>query len=362
MKNTTILFLMLTSVISIAQDVRIKGQTQIPLSIETAETLGLVNYQYSNTQLAGSTFFNNFGFTHNSIANYRFNTNNTTRFGIDANGRTFVGADNGTYRFNVRADDELVASFTRTTADTDNALFLFHGSNFLNSSSTLFSFTGLKSFAVRASNNMFFGTALNTQMYLRSSDGNVGIGNISPTEKLDVSGEIRSRDLGYTTTATTELRSVYADRDGVLKLLPTETTTKYVSVSYLSAANDPDISFNIAGYAFFANSANTMWLPLNLPDNATITNGTLRILNNTIQQFYFYITRRNVETLFAENIAEASITNMQSSYVNLNFTITDATKTKVDNSNYVYYITATSANWQGSNQRFANAKIGYTFK
>lgn len=344
-----------------SQDIRVKGQSQIPLSVETSETIGAVNYQYSNTQFAGSTFFSNYGLGLSSANNFQILTNNTPRFGIDADGRTFVGTSSGTYRFSVRADEELVASFARNGLASDNALFLFHGSNFLNSSSSLFSFTGLKGFAVRASNNMFFGTAQNTQMYLRSSDGFVGIGNTNPTENLDVTGSIKSRNLAYNTTVTDELRPVYANKDGVLKPLPDENTTKYVSVSNLSLQQNPNI-INSNGYSYFASGFSTMYLPLQLPDNATLTNGTLRILNNTTQQFYFYITRRHVETLFAENIAEALTTNMILSYVNLNFTFYSPLYNKVDNSTYTYYISATSANWQGANQRFSNAKIGYTFK
>lgn len=360
MKNTLLFFLMLSCVISFAQDIRIKGLSQIPLSIETTETLGAINYQTNSTDLAGSLLFSSSGITQNSVANFRFSTNGTVRFGIDANGRTFVGANNGTYRFNVRAEDELIASFARTTASTDDGTLLFHGTNFLTTNSNRMRFHGAKVFTVNASESIKLGTTASDQFHLRSSDGFIGIGNTSPTTRLDISGSLRSRDLGFTTSEPTELRPVFVDKDGVIKINDSENTNKYVSYNYQSAAYKPTL-LTTTEYAYFSEFTNFLEIPINLPDNVVINEVIVRAYNNSTQPLTFSLYRRNLQTYTRNTVGSGDISTASGAYVNVPLTI-NSSFDSVDNSQFTYSLYVYSFNWQGQNQRFANAKIGYTFK
>ncbi|VDH04706.1 hypothetical protein [Bergeyella zoohelcum] len=73
-------------------------------------------------------------------------------------------------------------------------------------------------FKANPEKRMFFGNSSN-QGYV-FANGNVGIGTFTPSEKLDVAGNIKSSSL-----ASTGNRHVYADANGVLKIGTTDVTT-----------------------------------------------------------------------------------------------------------------------------------------
>jgi hypothetical protein len=113
----------------------------------------------------------------------------------------------------------ILASGGGTNGDTDLDLFVSSGSS-TSITSSLMTLKGA-SLLVGVGNTSpthkldISGTLRNTtSSYFATASGSVGIGNVAPTEKLHVTGRIRATTIDSTATA---MNMLYADADGVIK-------------------------------------------------------------------------------------------------------------------------------------------------
>ena len=183
----------------------------------------------------------------------------------------------------------------------------------------------------------------------------------SARANLDVNNTIRSAELDFTETASTERRPVFADKDGILRI--ESTSNHYASYNFTSVhpQNSTDSYTKGSGYAWFnTNDAQkTFYLPVNLPDGVKITNVRMYLKDNSNSNLSLTFYRN-------EHLSNNFITlaSAQSNTNNNNlFSINSSLSETVDNQNNSYYVNVTSVgNWTSNTLQFHSLVITYQYQ
>jgi len=171
-------------------------------------------------------------------------------------------------------------------------------------------------------------------------------------------GTIRSKELDFEQVADNERRPVFADKDGILRV--SATSDYYLSYNFSSVqAQDWDDQLRKgSGYAWFntTTSPKTMYLPLNLPDEAVITNVRMYVWDNSASHISFVLNKNshttNVFTAVASAKSNFNVASIGSISASINETI--------DNQTHSYYLNISSdGNWTGDTLKFHSLVITY---
>ncbi|MFC3809694.1 hypothetical protein [Lacihabitans lacunae] len=216
---------------------------------------------------------------------------------------------------------------------------------------------------VNGKKGLLFFTNNNHRMSLLA-DG-VLIGNAgSAKASLDVdegNGTLRSKELDFAETISTERRPVYADKDGILRV--ENSSNHYMSYNFTSvqAQNYDDQIIRGSGFAWFntTTSPKTLYLPVNLPDGVKVTNVRMYLLDNSASNLSFTFNKNTHVTNTFTSIATAqSSTNTVSI-----FSINNNANETIDNANNSYYVNiSSSGNWTGNTLQFHSLVITYQYQ
>lgn len=194
------------------------------------------------------------------------------------------------------------------------------------------------------------------------SNGNVIIGNsTTSTNKLDVSGTIRSSELDFTENTTTERRPVFVDKDGVLRVENVSNHYASYNFSSVQAQNSADDYTKGSGYAWFntTNAQKTFYLPVNLPDGVKISNVRMFIYDNSTSNLSFTF---NKNSHLGNNFTTIATATSSTQNTNL-FSINDNATEIIDNQNNSYYVNiSSSGNWTGNTLQFHSLVITYQYQ
>ena len=178
---------------------------------------------------------------------------------------------------------------------------------------------------------------------------------------LDVNGSIRTKELDFAETISTERRPVYADKDGILRV--ENSSNHYMSYNFTSvqAQNYDDQIIRGSGFAWFntTTSPKTLYLPVNLPDGVKVTNVRMYLLDNSASNLSFTFSKNTHVTNTFTTIATAqSSTNT----VGI-FSINNNANETIDNANNSYYVNiSSSGNWTGNTLQFHSLVITYQYQ
>jgi hypothetical protein len=180
-------------------------------------------------------------------------------------------------------------------------------------------------------------------------------------EGLSVDGNLKSSNLGFTTTNNAQLKPVFADKDG--KLIVDNATTHYGSYNFTAVqAQDWDDQLRKgSGFAWFntTNAPKTMYLPVNLPDGVKITGVQMSYIDDSASSIGFTFNanshNNNTFTTICSGNSILADDTMRSSFT--------AANTIVDNNVNSYYVNISSTgNWTGNTLRFHSLVIFYQYQ
>ncbi|MDZ7896906.1 MAG: hypothetical protein U5N85_02600 [Arcicella sp.] len=178
---------------------------------------------------------------------------------------------------------------------------------------------------------------------------------------LETKGFLKSGDLGFTTTNNAQLKPVFADKDGKLKV--DNVTEQYLSYNFTAVqAQDWDDQLRKgSGFAWFntTNAGATMYLPVNLPDGVKITSVTMRYIDNSASSIGFVLNANNHNTNTFTNLCSGS-SILADGTIRNSFAAANAI---VDNSVNSYYVNISSGgNWTGNTLQFHSLVITYQYQ
>ncbi len=191
-----------------------------------------------------------------------------------------------------------------------------------------------------------------------SNTGNVGIGNTSPSEKLDVNGKTRTTNLQMTNGAGTG-KVLASDANGnaswsqvihkdVLGITPLE---------FKSIDNNQKSSTFIT-YFPAAVTGGSLNAAVHLPNGATITQMVVYFVdNNYVKDYILGFGRLPQGVPFSETLI--SVTTSGGNTAVQSYTLNPTTPIVIDNTNYFYYF-GMSGDFSG-NDGIAGVKITYSY-
>lgn len=175
-------------------------------------------------------------------------------------------------------------------------------------------------------------------------------------------GTIRSSSLEFTSQNTpSELRPVFADKYGVLRV--ESPSNRYASYNF-SAVQAQDYDDQLrkgSGFAWFntTNIGATMYLPVNLPDGVKVTNVRLFLFDNSASNLSFTFNKNS----HLSNTFTAIATAQSSTNTANVFSINDNANEIIDNQNNSYYVNISSVgNWTGNTLQFHSLVITYQYQ
>ena len=175
-------------------------------------------------------------------------------------------------------------------------------------------------------------------------------------------GSFVSKNLGYTTTNTAQIKPVFADKDGKL-VVDNIATNHYQSYNFTAVqAQDYDDQLRKgSGFAWFntTNAPKTMYLPVNLPDGVKVTNVRMFVNDNSASNISFAFNKNshlsNAFTTVASGQSSVSVASI--------FSINDNANEVIDNFNNSYYVNISSVgNWTSNTLQFHSLVISYQYQ
>jgi hypothetical protein len=178
---------------------------------------------------------------------------------------------------------------------------------------------------------------------------------------VSVTGKLKSSDLSFTTTNNAQLRPVFANKDGVLKVDNSATLYQSYNFTAVQTQNWDDQLQKGSGFAWFntTNAPKTMYLPVNLPDGVEITLVSMTYVDNSASSIDFIMyANNNNNNAFTTISSGTSI--LASSGIRTSATVANAI---VDNNVNSYYVNITSVgNWTGGTLQFHSLVISYRYR
>lgn len=178
---------------------------------------------------------------------------------------------------------------------------------------------------------------------------------------LITDGFLKSGDLSFTTTNNAQLRPVFANKDGVLKVDNSATLYQSYNFTAVQTQNWDDQLQKGSGFAWFntTNASKTMYLPVNLPDGVEITLVSMTYVDNSASSIDFIMyANNNNNNAFTTISSGTSI--LASSGIRTSATVANAI---VDNNVNSYYVNITSGgNWTGGTLQFHSLVISYRYR
>lgn len=364
------------------ESVEINSTSAFPLSLRSSQpAAGLVFYT-GTTTFRGHIQGGVGGLLFNAPANngFSFWTNNSQRVAINADGKVGIGTATPKYLLDVVGNSN---SFPDTLAsfkyNLSNPLSSYNFSIAVGDNGSIFSsssfFPSNSDFGLRSNNRLLmrFESAFQvnspTQAVLRVDRNNkvtinpqliLGSTYVPALADLDVNTTIRSAELDFAESSDSDLRIVFADKDGILRV--DNSTNHYASYNFTAVqAQDYDDQLRKgSGFAWFntTNIGATMYLPVNLPDGVKVTNIRMFLLDNSASNLSFTFNKNSHLTNTFTAIATA-----QSSTNTANiFSINSNTNESIDNQNNSYYVNISSiGNWTGNTLQFHSLVITYQY-
>ena len=227
-----------------------------------------------------------------------------------------------------------------------------------------FSFQGFVNQGIGINSNGFIDLTSKGELRI-SKDLNNGVTETiltaSAENGVSINNTIRSSELDFNHTSSTERRPVFADKDGILRIENSSNHYSSYNFSSVQAQDYDDQLRKGSGYAWFntTNVGATMYLPVNLPDGVKITNVRMFLLDNSVSNLSFTLNKNSHETNTFTAIASAQSSTNTSSV----FSITANTNEIVDNQNNSYYVNiSSSGNWTGNTLQFHSLVITYQYQ
>jgi hypothetical protein len=362
------------------ESVEIKSTSVFPLKIRSTQpAVGLPFYSDTNTfrgQIQGGIG----GIIYSVPANHShgFWTKNLQRMIVDSVGNVGIGNSTPKYLLDIFSDKDTAININSQRAKialvfSDVGKIETEKFNFLNTSVKNFRLQSEGSFRLLSKSNTLFQLDKNGVIYTPILIENTGRVLINANEAselisynnakadLDVNGTLRSTELDFAETISTERRPVYADKDGILRV--ENSSNHYMSYNFTSvqAQNYDDQIIRGSGFAWFntTTSPKTLYLPVNLPDGVKVTNVRMYLLDNSASNLSFTFNKNTHVTNTFTSIATAqSSTNT----VGI-FSINNNANETIDNANNSYYVNiSSSGNWTGNTLQFHSLVITYQYQ
>lgn len=296
---------------------------------------GIDAYQVFTNAVTGNTYndgmlFGNLGATgyvyNMENADLNFGTNSLVRATITAEGRFVVGSSTAEELVHFENSSWQLHLENSSTADYWNVGA--SGSNWG---------IGSGKFAINNGSS-----STNAKFVIDGLTGNVGIGDVSPDQKLDVQGSIESSNL-----SGTGIRHVYADANGVIHTSSNDDDKYYLTIpgqaftpsqpvgSDLDATMDYLISER--GFEFWDDDG-AAYTGIVLPDGAKITGVTAYMIDNfPDNNIYIQVDSRYVGANSAGNLYMELESTGSSGYQSDSNTFNTAV---INNAAYTYFIRA----------------------
>jgi hypothetical protein len=183
---------------------------------------------------------------------------------------------------------------------------------------------------------------------------------ISPTG-LETAGFLKSSDLGFTTTNSSQLKPVFADKDG--KLVIDNVTTHYQSYPSNAAQpfnwDDQIVRNGIETHFQTSDAPKSLFVPINLPDGVKVTNVRMFLVDNSTSNLRFtFFVKDHLVNAIASSASAQSSTNHSSI-----FSINDNAQLIINNSQESYFVRISSVgNWTSTTLEFHSLVISYQYQ
>lgn len=345
-------------------------------NVDGNTTVSLNNKAYLTSGLSGLKIKSSaaFDFESNTTGSFLFKSDNKNRLFINgSNGYVGIGTNNPQKILSVTGPSDTLASF-KSSSNNFSTILIHDQFDF--TGGRIFSSGVLEDYGSIKSSGFLFVTSKMQQNYnvngnyaMRIDDG--GRITIRPSYNgtayndakamLDVGGTIRSSTLDFTENNATELRPVFADKDGVLRT--TNSSNEFISYnfSHVQAQNWTDEIRRGSGFAWFntTTSGGTMYLPVNLPDGVKVTNIRMYVLDNSASDISFTFSRNTHTTNSFTTVANATSSGSIASIRSINSTANEV----ISNLDYSYYVNISSVgNWTGNTLQFHSLVITYQYQ
>jgi hypothetical protein len=184
------------------------------------------------------------------------------------------------------------------------------------------------------------------RLYLKSTAalmGNVGIGTINPSEKLEVVGDIRVGRVAYNSART----HYFSIGDG----------------AFFSARSSVpfETSYGDGGTFVSTGGSGVLVAPVHLPDGAVVTEFKVYFVDNSAGNFTALLLARGHAALGANLMAEVDTSDVTASSSIQSLTDNTVINQTIDNINRSYLVRVGSDNWPGTaDLRITGVVVTYT--
>lgn len=362
------------------ESVEIKSTSVFPLKLRSTQpAVGLPFYSDTNT-FRGQIQGGNGGLIYSTPANHShvFWTKNLQRMIVDSVGNLGIGNNSPEYLLDIFSNKDTAININSSRAKiamvfSDVGKIEIEKFSFFNSTVRNFRLLSEGSFRFLSKSNTLFQLDKDGVIYtpiLIEHTGKVLINADEASElisynnakaDLDVNGTIRTKELDFVESTSTERRPVFADKDGILRV--ENSSNHFMSYNFTSvqAQNYDDQIIRGSGFAWFntTTSPKTLYLPVNLPDGVKVTNVRMYLLDNSTSNLSFTFSKNTHVTNTFTTIATAqSSTNTVSI-----FSINNNANETIDNANNSYYVNiSSSGNWTGNTLQFHSLVITYQYQ
>ncbi|HLO46282.1 MAG TPA: hypothetical protein VK175_18215 [Leadbetterella sp.] len=345
------------------ESVEIKSSSAFPLTLRSTQPASGLPF-YSNTNMfRGHVQGGVGGMIYSTPANHghSFWTKNQQRMIIDSVGNVGIAVQSPRYALQIDATNSS-DTVVHLSGNTFYTSMVFTDVARIRTSKI--SFQGFVNQGIGINSNGFIDLTSKGELRI-SKDLNNGVTETiltaSAENGVSINNTIRSSELDFNQSSSTERRPVFADKDGILRIENSSNHYSSYNFSSVQAQDYDDQLRKGSGYAWFntTNVGATMYLPINLPDGVRITNVRMFLLDNSASNLSFTLNKNSHATNTFTNIASAQSSTNSVSVIN----ITDNANETVDNQNNSYYVNiSSSGNWTGNTLQFHSLVITYQYQ